>query len=475
MSKRIAILGAGPGGYVAAVRASQLGADVTVVENGQVGGTCLNWGCVPSKILKTTADKLGISRQFGEFGIVTTGEIRLDMEALANRKERVIHIQREAIEKLLRHNRVRHERGKGRILGYGKIEINRLNGESEILSWDKLLIATGSSASEISAFPFDGKKVISSNEALFLNDIPESIVIVGGGVIGCEFAFIFAGLGSKVTVVEAMGRLLPLPSVDEEISKVLLREMRKRKIDFFVNRTVRGVKYGQSGLYVNIGLSPFSDKTEGKEPLVVETEKLLVCIGRRPNTDDIGIDSIGITTDKQGWIQVNNKMGTNIENVYALGDVLGPDKIMMAHVASAEGIVAAENAMGGNRTMKYDVIPGAIFTTPEIAAVGLTETQALNKGIKIRADTVLFRNISKAQVLGDIAGQVKMISQRDTGKILGVHIIGPHATDLIAEGALAVKRGCTVKQLSGTIHAHPTLAEIMLETSLKALDRELHG
>jgi len=475
MSKKTAILGAGPGGYVAAVRAAQLGADVTVVENDQVGGTCLNWGCVPSKILKTTADRMDISRQFGEFGIVTTGEIRLDMEILTKRKERVIQIQREAIEKLLRHNRVRHERGKGRILGYGKIEVNRLNGESEILSWDKLLIATGSSTSEISAFPFDGKRVISSNEALFLNDIPESIVIVGGGVIGCEFAFIFAGLGSKVTVVEAMGRLLPLPSVDEEISKVLQREIRKRKIDFFVNRTVRGVKYGQSGLYVNIGLSPFSDKTEGKEPLVVETEKLLVCIGRRPNTDDIGIDSIGITTDKQGWIQVNNKMGTNIENVYALGDVLGPDKIMMAHVASAEGIVAAENAMGGNRTMKYDVIPGAIFTTPEIAAVGLTETQALNKGIKIRADTVLFRNISKAQVLGDIAGQVKMISQRDTGKILGVHIIGPHATDLIAEGVLAVKRGCTVKQLSGTIHAHPTLAEIMLETSLKALDRGLHG
>ena len=475
MSKKIAILGAGPGGYVAAVRAAQLGADVTVVENDQVGGTCLNWGCVPSKILKTTADRLDISRQFGQFGIVTEGEIRLDMETLTKRKERVIQIQREAIEKLLRHNRVRHERGKGRILGYGKIEVNRLNGESEILSWDKLLIATGSSTSEISAFPFDGKRVISSNEALFLNDIPESIVIVGGGVIGCEFAFIFAGLGSKVTVVEAMGRLLPLPSVDEEISKVLQREMRKRKIDFFLNRTVKDARYGHSGLYVNVGLSSLNGKTSGKEPLVVETEKLLVCVGRRPNTDDIGIDSIGITTDKQGWIQVNNKMGTNIENVYALGDVLGPDKIMMAHVASAEGIVAAENAMGSNRTMKYDVIPGAIFTTPEVAAVGLTEAQALNKGIKIRADTVLFRNISKAQVLGEIAGQVKMISQRDTGKILGVHIIGSHATDLIAEGVLAVKQGCTVKQLSGTIHAHPTLAEIMLETSLKALDRGLHG
>jgi dihydrolipoamide dehydrogenase len=437
MTKRVAILGAGPGGYVAAVRAAQLGADVTVIENDQVGGTCLNWGCVPSKILKTTADRLDISRRFGEFGIVTEGEIRLDMETLTERKGRVIQTQRKAIETLFRHNRVRHERGKGRILGYGKIEINRLTGEREILSWDKLLIATGSRTAEISAFPFDGERVISSNEALFLNDIPESIVIVGGGVIGCEFAFIFAGLGSKVTVVEAMGRLLPLPSVDEENSKVLQREMKKRKIDFFVNRTVKGVEYGKSVLRVNIGLSPFTDKIKGKKSLVVEAEKLLVCIGRRPNTDDMGIDTIGVKTDQQGWIQVSNKMTTNIENVYALGDVLGPDKVMMAHVASAEGIVAAENAMGGNRKMKYDVIPGAIFTTPEVAGVGLTEAQALSQGIKIRTDIVLFRNISKAQVLGEIAGQVKMISQRDTGKILGIHIIGPHATDLIAEGALA--------------------------------------
>ncbi|MEA3360289.1 MAG: FAD-dependent oxidoreductase, partial [Thermodesulfobacteriota bacterium] len=239
--------------------------------------------------------------------------------------------------------------------------------------------------------------------------------------------------------------------------------------------TVKGVEYGQPGLSVSIGPSSFSGKIKGKESLALEAEKLLVCIGRKPNTDGIGIDTIGVKTDQQGWIQVSNKMTTNIENVYAFGDVLGPDKIMMAHVASAEGIVAAENAMGGNRKMEYDVIPGAIFTTPEVADVGITEAQAISQGIKIRTDTVLFRNISKAQVLSEIAGQVKMISQRDTGKILGVHIIGPHATDLIAEGALAVKRGCTVKQLAETIHAHPTLAEIMLETSLKALDRGLHG
>ncbi|MEA3361392.1 MAG: FAD-dependent oxidoreductase, partial [Thermodesulfobacteriota bacterium] len=320
MTKKIAILGAGPGGYVAAVRAAQLGADVTVIENDQVGGTCLNWGCVPSKILKTTADRLDISRKFGEFGIVTEGEIRLDMETLTERKERVIQTQRKAIETLLRHNRVRHERGKGRILGYGTIEINRLTGEREILSWDRLLIATGSRTAEISAFPFDGERVISSNEALFLNEIPESIVIVGGGVIGCEFAFIFAGLGSRVTVVEGMGRLLPLPSVEEENSKVLQREMKKRKIDFFVNRTVKGIEYGQSGLYVSVGPSPFSGKIKGKESLALETEKLLVCIGRKPNTDGIGIDTLGIKTEQQGWIQVSNKMSTNIENVYAIGD-----------------------------------------------------------------------------------------------------------------------------------------------------------
>ncbi len=474
MINKIVVLGAGSGGYVAAIRAAQLGAHVTVIEHEQIGGTCLNWGCVPSKLLKTTADKINIAHRFEEFGIITKGKIHVDMGVLAERRRRVIETQQRAIEMLLRKNKVTYERGKGRILGHGKIEISTLNGERKIILWDKLLIASGSRIAEVPSLPFDGKRIISSNEALFLDHIPASIVIVGGGVIGCEFSSIFAGLGSKVTVVESMGRLLPLPSVDEENSKVLQREMKKRKIDFFLNQTVKGVEYEKSCICAKIGL--FSSHNLEKEgPAIVKAEKLLVCIGRRPNTDDIGIDSIGVKMDENGWILVNKKMNTNVEHVYALGDVLGPDKIMMAHVASAEGIVAAENATGGHSSMEYNAIPSAIFTTPEIADVGLTEAQAISQGIEIKCDAVLFRNISKAHVIGEIAGQVKMISKRDTGRIIGIHIIGPHATDLIAEGVLAVKRGCTVKQLSNVVHAHPTLPEIMLETSYKLLGRAIHG
>jgi len=475
MVNKIVVLGAGSGGYVAAIRAAQLGADVTVIENDQVGGTCLNWGCVPSKILKTTADKLDVSHRFEEFGIIAKGKLHVDMGVLAERRRRVIETQQKAIEMLLKKNKIKCERGKGRVLGHGKIEISTLNGESNIIVWDKLLIASGSRIAEVPSLPFDGKRIISSNEALFLDHIPTSIVILGGGVIGCEFSSIFAGLGSKVTVVESMGRLLPLPSVDEENSKVLQREMKKRKIDFFLNRTVKGVEYEKSGICAKIDQFSPNDNLEKEGPVIVTAEKLLVCTGRRPNTDDIGIDSIGVTMDENGWILVNKKMNTNVENVYALGDVLGPDKIMMAHVASAEGIVAAENATGGNSSMEYNAIPGAIFTTPEVADVGLTEVQAISQGIEIDCDTVLFRNISKAHVTGEIAGQLKMISKRDTGKIIGIHIIGPHATDLIAEGALAVERGCTVKQLANIVHAHPTLPEIMLETSYKLLGRGIHG
>lgn len=475
MTNKIVVLGAGSGGYVAAIRAAQLGAHVTVIEHEHIGGTCLNRGCVPSKILKVVAEKLDSSRRFEEFGIIAKGKIYADMKVLAEKRRRVIETQQKAIEMLLKKNRIDYVRGKGRILGHGKIEVIRSNGERKIALWDKLLIATGSRIAKIPSLPFDNKRIISSNEALFLDHIPRSIVILGGGIIGCEFSSIFSGLGSKVTVVESMDRLLPLPSIDEHNSKVLQREMRKKNIDFYLNRTIKAVEYGGSGLRLEIDLFSANDKPENEEPEIVEAEKLLVSVGRKPNTDDIGIDSIGVKMDKNGWILVNQKMNTNVEHVYALGDVLGPDKIMMAHVASAEGVVAAENAMGGNSRMRYKAIPGAIFTTPEIAYVGVTQAQAINKAIDINCDTVLFRNISKAHVIGEIAGQLKMISERDTGRIIGIHIIGPHATDLIAEGSLAVERGCTVKQLSNIVHAHPTLPEIMLETSYKLLGRAIHG
>jgi len=280
-----------------------------------------------------------------------------------------------------------------------------------------------------------------------------------------------------VTVVEALDRLLPLPAVDADCSKVLAREMKKRKIAFHVNRTVETAESSGDLLNVRIGPSPFAEnlKERDKQPLEIEADMVLVCVGRTPNTGDIGLETIGVATDERGWIVADERMQTNVDGVFAIGDVLGPSKIMLAHVASSEGRVPPENVVGGDSRMDYTAVPGAVFTVPEVGNVGLSETQARESGMNVRADTVLFRTIGKAQVLGEIAGQAKIVSEVDNGRILGVHIIGPHASDLIAEGTLAIQNGLTVEQLVGTIHAHPTLAEIMLETGLKALDRGLHG
>ena len=253
--------------------------------------------------------------------------------------------------------------------------------------------------------------------------------------------------------------------------------MKKRKIKFVVNQTVERVEDKEGKCLVTIGPSPFDtiQKERGLNPQKVEVEKALVCIGRKPNTANIGLEKLGVKTDEKGWIIADERMKTSIPGVYAIGDVLGPAKIMLAHVASKEGLIAAENAMGRNRTMDYNIVPGAIFTMPEVANVGLTEAQAKKQGHNVRADTVLFRNVAKAQVIGEIAGEVKIVSDTETGRILGVHMIGPHATDLIGEGTLAIQMGCTVNELAETIHAHPTLAEIMLEASYKALGKALHG
>ena len=477
MATKITIIGAGPGGYVAAIRAAQLGAEVTIVEQDNVGGTCLNWGCVPTKIMKVTAEIMDKFHRAREFGVEVTGNVCPDMQHLMARKDKVIQDQAKGIIKLMNHHKIRHLKGYAYIAEANLIKAKLPDNTELEIPWERLILAVGSRPLGLPSFPFDGKRILSSNEALSLNEIPGSLMIVGGGVIGCEFAFIFSALGSQVIVVEALSRLLPLPSVDENCSKVLQREMKKRKIKVMVNRTVETVEENGGRGHVTIGPSPFDgeQKERGLKPRKVEVEKVLVCAGRRPNTANLGIEKVGVKTDDNGWIIADERMGTSVPDVYAIGDILGPSKVMLAHVASAEGSVAAENAVGGNHKMKYNVVPGAIFTMPEVANVGLTEAQARERGHNVRADTVLFRNVAKAQVIGEIAGEAKVVSDRENGKILGVHIIGPHATDLIAEGTLAIQMGCTVKELAETIHAHPTLAEAVMEASYKALDRGLHG
>jgi len=477
MTQRICVMGAGPGGYVAAVRAAQQGADVTLIEKEAPGGTCLNWGCIPSKVLITTAELFERFKRAADFGITLQGSVAVDMDHLMARKEKVIQDQIKGLHKLFDHHRIRYINGTGQILKTGIIEVPQPDGPAMAVAWDRLILATGSRPLDLPGLVVDGRRVLSSNDALALDRLPPSILIVGGGVVGCEFAHIFGALGAHVTVVEALDRLLPLPSVDAACSKILQREMKKRHMRWLIHRTVQSISETQEGLRVIIGPSPFNENptARDKEPIEIMVDTVLVAVGRTPNTDGIGLAQTRVEMDERGWVKTDHRMQTSDPAIFAVGDVLGPSRVMLAHAASAEALVAADNALGGDRRMDYRAVPGAIFTSPEVATVGLTEAQAQAGGHAVRSDEVLFRTLGKAQVIGEIAGQAKIVSDTRTGQILGVHIIGPHATELIAEGTLAVNKGLTVEDLVGTIHAHPTLAEIMCETAMKAVDRPLHG
>jgi dihydrolipoamide dehydrogenase len=470
VTTRVAVIGAGPGGYVAAVRAAQLGARVCLIEKETIGGTCLHWGCIPSKIMKTTAELFEHIRQAGEFGIQLSGAPVMDMQTLMARKARIVQTQVKGIEALLQHHGISLLKGTARVTGPGQVIVTTLEGNRQPVEWDRLILATGTTPTPLPGTPFDGRKVISSNEVLNLAEVPESMLIVGGGVIGCEFACILAAIGTQVTIIEALDRLLPLPAIDAACSKVLLREMKKRKIKVLTGHSVRQVAYDGDDLRVTA--APL--KGEGPEQILTAGQ-MLVCIGRQPSTAGMGLSTIGLTCDARGWIATDSGLRTQVPDVYAIGDILGPEKIMLAHVASVEGCIAAENALGANRTMRYDAVPSAIFTMPEVAAVGLAAEQALAEGIEARSETVLFRVIGKAQVMGELAGEAKIVFESQGGRILGVHLIGPHATDLIAEATLAVTTGRSIHELADTIHAHPTLSEIMAEVALKAAGRALHG
>jgi len=294
-------------------------------------------------------------------------------------------------------------------------------------------------------------------------------------VIGVEFAFIFNALGTRVTVVEGLDRLVPLPSVDADSSKTLQREMKKKRIPFYLDKTVTRTETTPEGkISVTLGASPFLETISEKDNKEIEllVDKILVTVGRIPNTEHLGLETIGLELDAGGWIAANSKMETNVPDVYAIGDVLGPSKMMLAHVASMEGLVAVENCMGGNREMNYQAVPSAIYTFPEMADVGLTETQAQVAGIDFRADTFLFRGLGMAQAMGELGGQVKIVSEKKSGKIIGVHMIGAHVTELIAEATLAVQLGASVRNLAQTIHAHPSLAEGLWETARAAFDHQ---
>jgi len=476
MTMKLVVIGGGPGGYVAALKAADLGGEVVVIEKENLGGTCLNWGCIPSKIMKNSAELFEKCLKAGPMGIKIEGSISADMTALMDRKNKILNSQRKGIESLLNSRGILVEKGTARIKSRGVVEIRGQDGDIKNVAYDKLIIAVGTKPLNVPNFPFDHEKILSSNDILTLDSVPESLTIVGGGVIGCEFAFIYSALGTKVTVVEAMSRLLPLPSVDKDISKLLLREMKKHKIKVLCDTVVTAADTSGEKISISIGKSPFTDNPKAKVPKAdtLESQLMAVCIGRTPLSEDLGLENINLETDR-GWIPVNDAMETSTENVYAIGDILGPARVMLAHVASHEGIVAAETAMGKNSEMTYDAVPGAIFTMPEIGTVGLSEEEATLKGIDVETASVNFRVLGKAQAIDEIAGQAKMVVEKETGKVLGVHLIGAHATDLIAEATLAVEKGLTAREVAHIIHAHPTLAEVMGEVASKASGFAIHG
>jgi dihydrolipoamide dehydrogenase len=472
MSKRITILGAGPGGYVAALRGAELGARVTVIENDNLGGTCLNWGCIPTKTLKSSAEAVRKAERLKTYGIDFNGEIQPNFSAIMARKDKVVSTLVNSIDKAFKTGEVSLIRGTGEVVDPHLVRVVDRAGESHEVLGDKLILATGSRPQGLPNLSFDGKHILSSDDVLKLETMPRKIIILGGGVIGAEFAFIFKQFGSDVTVVEAMDRLIPLPNVDLDMSKTLLREMKKNKIVVHLKTTIAGYERTASGqVMASLGPSPFYEHASpaSDQERQLQADAIFLTVGRAPNSGGIGLAQMGVGLDDKGWVLANENMETQVADVYAIGDVLGPKKIMLAHVASMEGLVAMENCLGGQRQMDYGAVPSGIYTFPEVADVGLTESETKAAGIEYNADTFLFRELGMSQAKGEISGQIKMITGKPSGRVLGVHIIGEHATELIAEAVLAIKMGATARDLAETIHAHPTLAEGLWEVARKSL------
>ena len=455
---KITVLGSGPGGYVLALKAAQMGSEVVVVEDREVGGTCLNRGCLPTKTLLASSELYGKMKRMAAFGFDIDGRITPNMKKVIERKEKIIATQVKGIHSLFKSWGVQLKRGRGELLSDRQVLVKGEGGEETITS-DHIVIATGSRASRIPTFPFDGKKVISSTDALELTEIPKRMLIVGAGVMGCEFACIYSELGTEVTVVELLPRAIA--SEDEEISTLMERELKKKKIKLI--KEVKADRLEVCGDGVHTFFS------NGQE---IITDKVLVAISRAFNSEGIGLEKVGVQTGRRGEIEVDRQMSTNIAGVYAIGDVTGG--LLLAHTASSEAVVAAVNMLGGTAAMDYNVVPAAIFTTPEIASVGLREHQAREANRNFITGHFQYRALGKAHAIGEISGIFKVIADQKTDRLIGAHIIGPHASDIIHEAAVAIRAGLTVKDLAETIHAHPTLAEGFVEAAKDAHRQAIH-
>ncbi len=460
MPTKLTIIGAGPGGYVAAIRAAQQGAHVTIVEEGEVGGTCLNRGCIPTKTLIASAEALEHARRADEFGLEISGTVSYNLAKIRARRDKVVSDQMKGIRGLFKSRGVSLIEGRGSLLSPELVRIVQSDGTAVDVNSDKIIIATGSRPARVAGFPFDGESVITSDDAVQLKNIPRRLLIIGAGVIGSEFAFIYRAFGAEVTIVEMQPRALS--TEDDEMSALIEREFKKAKIRLIIDVKVERVEKNEDGTMV-------ATLNNGKQVLA---DVILVSIGRSLNSDNIGLAEVGVKMGGRNEIVVNEKMETNVPGIYAIGDVTG--KLLLAHVASHQGLVAVENALGGDEKMDYSVIPAGIFTMPEVGSVGFREKQALESGIKIRVGRFPYRALGKAHAMGEITGLVKVIADASTDKVIGVHVCGAHATDIIHEGALAVKVGATAKDLGRMIHAHPTLSEAIMEASEDIHKRAIH-
>ena len=458
----LVIIGGGPGGYVTAIRAAQLGLSVTLVERKHLGGVCLNWGCIPTKALLRNAEVialLGEGRTFG-FALET---VQIDYAAAVDRSRKVADRLVKGVAGLMRKNAVEVVEGTGRVAGPGAVHVTLNDGGEARLQAGAIVVATGARARTIPGVEVDEERVITSRGALAMRELPASVVVVGAGPIGMELAHVWRTYGAEVTVVEMLPRLLPLE--DEEVSAEIERAFKRRKVRALVSTRVEGVERAADGVRVRV-------RQENGDEETLEAEKALVAIGVRPNSEDLGLEDVGVQLER-GWVSVDERMRTTASGIYAIGDVTG--KLPLAHVASAQGIVAAEDIGGANPTpLDYDAMPRCTYCQPQVASFGLTEAQARERGHDVRVGRFPFLPNGKALALAENKGFVKLLADGATGAILGAHLVGPEVTELLPELVLARNAALSPEEIARSVHAHPSLSEALAEAAHGVFGSPIH-
>ena len=462
----VVVIGGGPGGYVAAIRAAQLGLSTACVEKrATLGGTCLNVGCIPSKELLHSTHLFEQARDgFAGRGIRVPGGVEVDLAAMMAGKDKVVRDLTRGIGFLLRKNKVEHVAGVGRLAGPGRVEVVSDDGESRMLEARNIVIATGSEPAGLPGIEIDEKRILSSTGALALEAVPERLAVIGGGYIGLEMAVVWSRLGAKVTVIEFLDRILP--NMDGDVAKGMHRVLKKKGFAFMLGHKVTSAETGKKEVTLSV------ESVASGEASTVEADAVLVAVGRRPYTDGLGLESVGIETDAQGRIGIDEHFRTGAAGVYAIGDVVrGP---MLAHKAEDEGAVCAEIIAGQSGHIDYGAIPGVVYTWPEAAAVGRTEEALKEAGVDYAVGRFPFQANSRARCSGETEGFVKILADRQSDRVLGVHILGADAGTMIAEAALAMEFGASAEDIARTCHAHPTLNEAVKEAALAVDGRPIH-